>query len=78
MIFSMSCIRKVSLLSQRNPRVKIVVAGVTDSTEEAQENSEVVSKGEVWVTNYEYLLSMAIGTLTLDKVQERCAEFTKI
>ena len=56
----------------------IAVAGVTDDTEEAEENTDVVIKGGVRATDYEYLLSMAIGTLTLEKVQELCAERDKL
>ncbi|KAF8398402.1 hypothetical protein HHK36_017329 [Tetracentron sinense] len=50
----------------------VVVAGATEDAEENEENSEVVST-KVRASDYEYLLSMAIGTLTLEKVQELCA-----
>ena len=36
----------------------MVVAGVTDDTEEAEENTDVVIKGGVRATDYEYLLVM--------------------
>lgn len=54
------------------------VAGAVDDTEETEENSsETVSAG-VRIGDYEYLLSMAIGTLTLEKVQALCAERDKL
>ena len=37
---------------------KIVVAGATDDTKEAEENTDVVIKGGVRATDYEYLLFM--------------------
>ena len=61
----------------KSKSVKIAVAGATDDTEEADKNTDVVSKG-VRATDYEYLLSMAIGTLTLEKVQELCADRDKL
>ena len=61
----------------KSKSVEIAVAGATDDTEEADENTDVVSKG-VRATDYEYLLSMAIGTLTLEKVQELCADRHKL
>ena len=56
----------------------ITVAGVTDDTEEAEENIDVVIKRGVRATDYEYLLSMAIGILTHEKVQEVCADRDKL
>ena len=61
----------------KSKSVEIAVAGATDDTEEDDENTDVVSKG-VRATDYEYLLSMAIGTLTLEKVQELCADRDKL
>ncbi|KAK3416892.1 hypothetical protein EUGRSUZ_H02633 [Eucalyptus grandis] len=52
------------------------VAGSTDDSEEIEENSGA-TKG-VRASDYEYLLSMAIGTLTLEKVQELCADKDKL
>ena len=37
---------------------EIVVIGATDDTEEAEENTDVVIKGGVRATDYEYLLFM--------------------
>ncbi|KAK9283698.1 hypothetical protein L1049_011948 [Liquidambar formosana] len=59
---------------KKTKTVEAVVAGVTDDAEETEENSE---KG-VRASDYEYLLSMAIGTLTLEKVQELCADRDKL
>ncbi|KAG5564885.1 hypothetical protein RHGRI_000924 [Rhododendron griersonianum] len=60
---------------EKTKTVDAAVARATDDAEEAEENSEVVagSKG-VRASDYEYLLSMANGTLTLEKVQELCAD----
>ncbi|RVW87704.1 DNA topoisomerase 2 [Vitis vinifera] len=63
---------------KKSKSVEIAVAGATDDTEEAEENTDAVSKGGVRATDYEYLLSMAIGTLTLEKVQELCADRDKL
>ncbi|OVA19386.1 DNA topoisomerase II [Macleaya cordata] len=52
--------------------VEAVVAGATEDTEENEDNSEALSSRGVRASDYEYLLSMAIGTLTLEKVQELC------
>ena len=37
-------------------------------------NSHADSSNVVQISDYEYLLAMAIGSLTLEKVQELCAE----
>ncbi|KAI8571649.1 hypothetical protein RHMOL_Rhmol01G0136100 [Rhododendron molle] len=64
---------------KKTKNVDAAVAGATDDAEEAEENSEVVAGSkEVRASDYEYLLSMAIGTLTLEKVQELCAERDKL
>ncbi|XP_010023678.2 DNA topoisomerase 2 [Eucalyptus grandis] len=57
--------------------IETAVAGSTDDSEETEENSEPTTKG-VKASDYEYLLSMAIGTLTLEKVQELCADKDKL
>ncbi|KAF8016195.1 hypothetical protein BT93_H1646 [Corymbia citriodora subsp. variegata] len=57
--------------------IETAVAESTDDSEETEENSEVTTKG-VKASDYEYLLSMAIGTLTLEKVQELCADKNKL
>lgn len=55
------------------------VAGATDDTEETDEtsNTEAISSG-VRISDYEYLLSMAIGTLTIEKVEALLAERDKL
>ncbi|KAF9675568.1 hypothetical protein SADUNF_Sadunf09G0045700 [Salix dunnii] len=54
---------------------KAVVAGETDDTEEAEDSPDVSG---VRASDYDYLLSMAIGTLTLEKVQQLCADRDKL
>lgn len=54
---------------KKNKNVDGTVAGATPDGEDHEESDE---KG------YEYLLSMAIGTLTLEKVQELCAQRDKL
>ncbi|KAA8520228.1 hypothetical protein F0562_014484 [Nyssa sinensis] len=57
----------------------VVVAGATDdAAEDMEENLEMDSTKGVRASDYEYLLSMAIGTLTLEKVQELCADRDKL
>ncbi|KAF8396139.1 hypothetical protein HHK36_017752 [Tetracentron sinense] len=58
---------------KKTKTVDAVVAGATEDTEENEEKEEVVNSRGVRASDYEYLLSMAIGTLTLEKVQELCA-----
>ncbi|KAJ4969606.1 hypothetical protein NE237_002705 [Protea cynaroides] len=53
--------------------VEVAVAGTTEVPEENEENSEIVGTKGVRASDYEYLLSMSIGTLTLEKVQELIA-----
>lgn len=55
--------------------VEEVIANENEDTD-SSEDTEIV-KG-VQASDYEYLLSMAIGTLTLEKVQELCAERDKL
>lgn len=64
---------------KKTKNVDAAVAGATDDAEETEENSELVSESKgVRASDYEYLLSMAIGTLTLEKVQELCADRDKL
>ncbi|KAI8538696.1 hypothetical protein RHMOL_Rhmol09G0124700 [Rhododendron molle] len=64
---------------KKTENVDVAVAGAIDDAEEAEENSEVVA-GSIGVraSDCEYLLSMVIGTLTLEKVQELCADRDKL
>uniref|UniRef100_M1A902 DNA topoisomerase 2 n=1 Tax=Solanum tuberosum TaxID=4113 RepID=M1A902_SOLTU len=57
--------------------VEAVVADSTDDAEDSEESPEESNKG-VRASDYDYLLSMAIGTLTLEKVQELCADRDKL
>ncbi|KAF3788559.1 DNA topoisomerase 2 [Nymphaea thermarum] len=54
---------------KKNKNADAAAAGATPDGEDHEESDE---KG------YEYLLSMAIGTLTLEKVQELCAQRDKL
>lgn len=56
--------------------IEAVVAGATDETEESEENPEAVNG--VQSIDYDYLLLMAIGTLTLEKVQGLLADRDKL
>ncbi|XP_042514754.1 DNA topoisomerase 2 [Macadamia integrifolia] len=58
---------------KKGKTVEVAVAGATEVAEESEENSEIVGSKGVRASDYEYLLSMAIGTLTLEKVQELIA-----
>ncbi|XP_020577441.1 DNA topoisomerase 2 [Phalaenopsis equestris] len=51
-------------------------AGVTEEAEESEETAEVVIGG-VKASDYDYLISMSIASLTLEKVQKLCAEKEK-
>lgn len=55
----------------------VAVAGATDDIDDTEDNSEVAGSKGVRGSDYDYLLSMAIGTLTLEKVQELCSERDK-
>ncbi|KAL2461238.1 DNA topoisomerase 2 [Abeliophyllum distichum] len=52
--------------------VEISVAGSTDVPEETEENSDMATSQGVRASDYDYLLSMSIGSLTIEKVQELC------
>ncbi|XP_072964044.1 DNA topoisomerase 2 [Typha angustifolia] len=62
---------------KKSKGIDAAVTGVTDEAEENEDSLEV-GKGGVRASDYEYLLSMAIGTLTLEKVQQLCAEKDKL
>ncbi|XP_038905935.1 DNA topoisomerase 2 [Benincasa hispida] len=61
---------------KKNKSVEPEVAGASDEADEAEESPEVVK--EARVSDYEYLLSLTIGTLTIEKVQELCNERDKL
>ncbi|CAB4268140.1 unnamed protein product [Prunus armeniaca] len=54
------------------------VAGAIEDTEETEENSESASGNGARISDYEYLISMAIGTLTIERVQALCADRDKV
>ncbi|KAK1306769.1 DNA topoisomerase 2 [Acorus calamus] len=58
--------------------IDTAVAGATVEVSGGNEEEMEVVKGGVKASDYEYLLSMSIGTLTLEKVQELCAEKNKL
>ncbi|KAK4372152.1 hypothetical protein RND71_007536 [Anisodus tanguticus] len=64
-------------LFPKKKAVEAVVADTTDDAEDSEESPEESDRG-VRASDYDYLLSMAIGTLTLEKVQELCAERDKL
>ena len=59
---------------KKTKAVEPEVAGATEDTDETEVNSHADSSNVVQISDYEYLLAMAIGSLTLEKVQELCAE----
>jgi DNA topoisomerase II len=62
----------------KGPDVSVAGAAGDDEEESQSPDAEVAVKGGVKASDYEYLLSMAIGTLTLEKVREMCAEKDKL
>lgn len=58
--------------------VEAAIAGALVEGEEDGEDSAEMIKGGVKASDYDYLLSMSIGTLTLEKVRELCGEKAKI
>ncbi|KAL2478354.1 DNA topoisomerase 2 [Forsythia ovata] len=57
---------------------EISVAGSTDVPEENEENSDMATSQGVRASDYDYLLSMSIGSLTIEKVQELCNNRDKL
>ncbi|CAN6696972.1 unnamed protein product [Malus baccata var. baccata] len=53
------------------------VAGATENTEDTEENSEAATEKGARISDYEYLISMAIGTLTIERVQALLADRDK-
>eukprot|EP01018_Ginkgo_biloba_P024990 Gb_12824 [translate_table: standard] len=62
---------------KKTKTVEAAIAGALPDVEESPEENTETAKG-VRAGDYEYLLSMAIGTLTLEKVQQLCAERDKL
>lgn len=63
---------------KKSKKVDVAVAGATDEVDEMEDNSEALLSKDLQASDYEYLLSMAIGTLTLEKVQQLCADKDKL
>lgn len=63
---------------KKTKAVEPEVAGATEDTEETEENSEAVIGNGVRISDYEYLISMAIGTLTIERVQALLADRDKV
>ncbi|XP_038974184.1 DNA topoisomerase 2-like [Phoenix dactylifera] len=63
---------------KKSKGIDAAIAGATVEEDGNEESPEVVNGGGAKATDYEYLLSMAIGTLTWEKVQELCAERKKL
>ncbi|KAK9128716.1 hypothetical protein Syun_017513 [Stephania yunnanensis] len=63
---------------KKTKKVEAAVAGAAEDADESEESPEVLRKSGVQASDYDYLLLMAIGTLTLEKVQELCAEKDKL
>ncbi|KAG5531847.1 hypothetical protein RHGRI_026452 [Rhododendron griersonianum] len=71
--------KRFTLFPKKTKNVDAAIAVAIDNAEEAEENSKVVARSKgVRASDYEYLLSMAIGTLTLEKFQELCADRDKL
>lgn len=63
---------------KKTKSVEPEVAGATEDTEETEENSETVIGNGVRISDYEYLISMAIGTLTIERVEALLADRDKV
>ncbi|KAF6174389.1 hypothetical protein GIB67_034146 [Kingdonia uniflora] len=64
---------------KKTKNVEAIVAKATEEGEENEENSDVVIVNVgVKASDYEYLLSMAIGSPCLEKVKELYAEIDKL
>ena len=55
-----------------------VVAGTENADAEEGDDADDAGKGVIAAADYEYLLSMAIASLTLEKVQSLCNERDKL
>ncbi|RWW20128.1 hypothetical protein GW17_00015772 [Ensete ventricosum] len=61
-------------MPKKKKGVDAAVAGAVEEEEDQEEESPEVGKGGVKASDYEYLMCMPIGSLTLEKVQELCAD----
>ncbi|KAI3445041.1 hypothetical protein Pfo_001706 [Paulownia fortunei] len=63
---------------KKKSAAEIAIAGSIDDADETEENNEVAIGQGVSAGDYDYLLSLAIGTLTAEKMQELRAERDKL
>ncbi|KFK39689.1 hypothetical protein AALP_AA3G276300, partial [Arabis alpina] len=63
---------------KKSKPVEAAVAGAIDATEEAEESSDAPSSTFIPGSEYDYLLSLAIATLTLEKVNALLADRDKM
>ncbi|CAA3012625.1 DNA topoisomerase 2 [Olea europaea subsp. europaea] len=63
---------------KKTKTVEVSVAGSSDVPEETEENSDMANSQGVRASDYDYLLSMSIGSLTIEKVQELCNNRDKL
>ncbi|GFP92089.1 DNA topoisomerase 2 [Phtheirospermum japonicum] len=63
---------------KKKPAAEIAVAGATDDADESEETNDISIGQGVSASDYDYLLSLAIGTLTVEKMQELRAERDKL
>ena len=61
-------------MPKKKKGIDAVVAGAVEEEEDQEEESPEGGKGGVKASDYEYLMCMPIGSLTLEKVQELCAD----
>lgn len=67
-------------LPKKAQPVEAAIAGAVDAAEESEESSVAPAPSTTYIpgSDYDYLLAMAIATLTLEKVQELCADRDKM
>ncbi|XP_059462496.1 DNA topoisomerase 2 isoform X2 [Corylus avellana] len=75
-LFNELKIKGFTPLPKKTKSVEPEVAGAIDDTGEAEENSDAVSI--IPISDYQYLLDMAIGNLTVERVQKLCADRDKL
>ncbi|XP_062222323.1 DNA topoisomerase 2-like [Phragmites australis] len=69
--------KKFDPFPKKKKKDEPAAVGATEEEEENEESSEA-AKGIALASDYEYLLSMAIGTLTREKIEELNAEKAKL
>lgn len=62
-----------AIFPKKSKGVEVAIAGNIDETEDNEDTGDVGTSG-VKASDYDYLLSMTIGTLTREKVEQLCAE----